>query len=64
MLNQNGITTTREADTFACEEFFSGPMRVRRIQWDYRDEEGELHSGIAKTVEEAKEKARKFGYRG
>jgi len=32
------------------------------VQWDYRDLKGELHSGVAKTFEEAKQKASQYGY--
>ena len=47
---------------FQFEEFVPYRDFVTRVQWDYRDEQGNLHSGIAKTIEAAKEAARKFGY--
>jgi hypothetical protein len=51
-----------KAGEFQYEKFTAGLRRNPVIQWDYRDKEGELHTGIAKTVEEAREKAAKYGY--
>lgn len=50
---------------FQYEEY-EGNIRNGRgkmiVQWDYRDLKGELHSGVAKTLGEAKQKAVQFGY--
>ncbi|HEQ98846.1 MAG TPA: DUF3873 domain-containing protein [candidate division Zixibacteria bacterium] len=59
-LNKNGCTTTHERGQFAYEEFRSALFNYElRVQWDYRDHKGRLHSGIAKSIEEAKAAARK-----
>jgi hypothetical protein len=64
-MTRNGVSTTVERDRFQYERFqppwsASGQWYV---QWDYRDVGGELHSGIAKTEDEARTAASKFGYR-
>lgn len=66
MINQNGMTTTTENGQFQCEGFNTKlrGKNVRRYQWDYRDSSGKLHSGVAKTEDEAKQKAVQFGYIG
>ena len=51
-------------DCFQYEEFYSEILKGDRVQWDYRDKDGNLHSGITKTVEQAIERARDVGYRG
>jgi hypothetical protein len=60
----NGVTTTKKNDQFQCERFYSSILKGYRYQWDYRDINGELHSGVAKTEELAIEKAKTFGYQG
>jgi major membrane immunogen (membrane-anchored lipoprotein) len=65
-LTENGISTTTQKDQFQYEEF-EGNIRNGKgtwmVQWDYRDANGKLHSGVAKTVEAAKQKAAQFGYK-
>jgi len=47
-LTENGVSTTKEKGQFAYEEY--GPYYNRKIQWDYRDNKGVLHSGISRTL--------------
>jgi hypothetical protein len=63
-LTKFGISTTTEKDCLRYETFRPAWRRCERIQWDYRDATGELHSGIAKTLDDAKNAAREFGYCG
>jgi hypothetical protein len=63
-LTKNGVSTTTKPGQFAYEPYNSAVLEGERVQWDYRDKNGKLHSGIAKTLEEAKAEARKFGYEG
>lgn len=62
-MTERGISTT-EVGQFRHEEYYSQVAKGKRVQWDYRDTKGILHSGIAKTLEEAKAKAAQFGYQG
>jgi Domain of unknown function, B. Theta Gene description (DUF3873) len=62
-LTKNGISTTLGLGQFAYEEYVSAFTQRKRVQWDYRDRWGKLHSGICDSVEEAKEQvARQFGF--
>ena len=61
-LTRNGISTTVGKNQFAYEEYRDAVTSAPRVQWDYRDAEGRLFSGIAKTVEEAEQVAAKVGY--
>jgi hypothetical protein len=69
-LTKNGVSTTTERDCFRYETYQRHRHLSRlyppvtRVQWDYRDAAGELHSGVARSVEQAKEAARRFGYKG
>lgn len=63
-LTKNGVSTTQGRDQFAYEKYYNKVLKRHIVQWDYRDANGQLHSGTAKTLEEAKEKAAKYGYRG
>jgi hypothetical protein len=65
MMTVNGVSTTTQRDQFQCEAFTTriGRKSITKIQWDYRDRNGELHSGIAPTVLEATKAAEKFGYK-
>lgn len=63
-LSDKGVSTTREADTFHCEQYYSGIRRALLWQWDYRDKAGTLFSGISKSREDAVGRAREFGYMG
>ena len=47
-LTENGVSTTREAGIFAYEEF--GTPDSPKVQWDYRARNGQLFSGVAKTL--------------
>lgn len=47
-LTKNGVSTTKEKGIFAYEEY--GPVNKKRVQWDYRDRKGKLHSGVSKTL--------------
>lgn len=61
-LTEHGISTTRKNDTFTYESYESSIQRKTLYQWDYRDKEGNLHSGVAYTLEAAKAKAALYGY--
>lgn len=58
----NGVSTTTCKDQFQIEKFYSSALKGYRYAWDYRDKEGILHSGCAKTAKAAVEKAREYGY--
>jgi hypothetical protein len=63
-LTANGVTTTTEKDCLQYEKYFTkiGRKKVARIQWDYRDSKGVLHSGIATSIDKATEAAKEHGY--
>lgn len=61
-LTENGVSTTKGKGQFAYEEYYNEIVKKNIVQWDYRDINGELHTGTAKTLEEAKQKAGKYGY--
>ena len=63
-LTENGVSTTKEKNSFKYEKFLTkvGRKTVERFQWDYRDQDGELHSGVSKSLEQACTAASKFGY--
>ena len=61
-LTKNGISTTTTRGTFAYAVYYKqqsltdkyrGLPPEQRVQWDYRDTSGKLHSGIARTLETA-----------
>ena len=58
-LTINGISTTTAEQRFAHELYYSPVLRKNMIQWDYRDSRGKLHSGVARSVEQAKKIAEK-----
>jgi hypothetical protein len=64
-LIKNGVSTTTGKDQFNFEVFTTkiGRKPITRIQWDYRDSNGVLHSGVAKTILDAAKAAEKFGYK-
>lgn len=63
-LTENGVSTTKNSNSFLYEKFTTkiGRKTIERVQWDYRDNDGVLHSGIAKDFESACVQASKFGY--
>lgn len=63
-MTKNGVSTTTSRDQFQCEEFYSDILKRTLFQWDYRDENGKLHSGVAKSLDAAGAAAAKFGYTG
>jgi hypothetical protein len=62
MLTREGISTTKKVGSFRTEQFYSKVSEKTLIQWDYRDANGELHTGIAPTLQMARKAAAKFGY--
>jgi hypothetical protein len=54
--------STSERDYFQAEGYQSALAGGFRVQWDYRDKDGVLYSGIAKSYEEAEKQARAHGY--
>jgi hypothetical protein len=57
--DSQGCSTTKTPGQFAYDEFTSKFTGRRMVQWDYRDSKGNLFSGVAKSVEAAREVARK-----
>jgi len=51
-----------ETDTFQYKHYDSFLAKRKRIIWDYKDKKGILHSGVVESLDEALEKAKKFGY--
>lgn len=64
MLTVDGISTTRTHGSFRTEEYYSRISKRRYIQWDYRDSDGVLHSGVARDITAARKVASKYGYGG
>lgn len=64
-LTDNGISTTTELDSFKWQQYSlrgkGGGIRTR-IQWEYRDKSGALHSGVTHTLLDACMAARLYGY--
>lgn len=54
-LTKGGISTTRTPGTFAYEEYWCRITKRHLVQWDYRDTNGKLFSGIAKSIEQARQ---------
>ena len=61
-LTEHGISTTKDYDCFHYESYESSIQKKTLYQWDYRDKEGNLHSGVAQSLEAAKAKAALYGY--
>lgn len=61
-LTENGVSTTMDKDQFRYERISSPVTKRTYIQWDYRDKNGKLHSGVARTLNDAKRAAVKYGY--
>jgi len=49
-------------EVFQCAYYYSALARRRMLIWDYRDNNGVLHSGVSASHEQAVQAARKFGY--
>jgi hypothetical protein len=49
-------------DVFQCSSYYSALAKKRMLIWDYRDKRGELHSGVAPSLEQATTAAQEFGY--
>jgi hypothetical protein len=62
MLTIDGISTTKIRGNFRTEEFYSKLSRRWLVQWDYWDSSGDLHSGVAPSIEAARKSASVFGY--
>jgi len=62
-LTENGLSTTKDKDQFAYEIVHSSIVKRNVVYWDYRDVAGKLHTGTARTLDEAKNEAAKFGYK-
>lgn len=59
-LTKNGVSTTKKGQ-FQYEEYYCSITKKTRVQWDYRDPTGKLHSGIVKDVASVKNIAAGFG---
>jgi len=53
-MTKNGVSTTTTPRTFKCERYKSSLSQTWKVQWDYRDSKGKLHTGIAASEEEAR----------
>ena len=64
-LNLNGRSTTTSLDTFAYEKYDEkfNKRESTKFQWDYRDSQGQLHTGIARSLEDAKICAASHGFK-
>jgi hypothetical protein len=60
-LQQNGVSTTRGRDVLRYDCFIGFRGRDR-VQWDYRDQRGNLHTAVCSTLEIAREQAAQYGY--
>ena len=58
------VSNTREPGEFKVKRFYASLSKKYRYQWDYRDQAGIPHMGVAKSVEHAERAASKYGYRG
>lgn len=63
-ITKNGISTTKSNDSFQYEEFHTTLNNLTKYQWDYRDINGILHSGISPSIQDAINNAKSFGYKG
>ena len=60
LTDKDGISTTKTPGQFAFVVYYSVALRGERVQWDYRDTNGMLHSGVAGTIEQAMQVAERF----
>jgi hypothetical protein len=60
-LQQNGVSTTKERDVLRYD-IFTGHGGQQKVQWDYRDFSGKLHTSICGTIQAAREQAARYGY--
>jgi hypothetical protein len=60
-LQQHGVTTTTERDVLRYSTF-RGYQDRERVQWDYRDSSGKLHSAICGDIFVARVQAARHGY--
>ena len=51
-----------ETDTFQYELCYSFVAKRQRIVWGYKDKKDIVHSGVVDSLDEALEKAKRFGY--
>ena len=63
-LTVHGMSTTIERDSFQYEEYAPVGSLGTKIQWDYRDASGVLHTGIACDLDRARTAAREYGFSG
>ena len=54
--------TPNYIEVFQCAYYYSALAGRRMLIWDYRDQHGILHSGVASSHEQAVQAAMKFGY--
>ncbi len=60
-LQQNGVSTTKERDVLRYD-CYSGYQGKSRVQWDYRDRQGKLHTAITNDINLARVQAARYGY--
>ena len=57
-----GYSRAQGRNVFTYETYFSHSAGREQVSWEYRDKDGELHKGIARTLKRAITAARKHGY--
>jgi len=62
VMTSGGVSTNHSNDLFTYNEYEDYKKKIR-VQWDYRDSKGKLHSGIARSLEDAKTCAAKHGFK-
>ncbi|MBE3122167.1 MAG: hypothetical protein IMZ58_08190 [Thermoplasmata archaeon] len=60
-LTKSGVSTTKERDVLRYD-VFQGYQDREKVQWDYRDNSGKLHSSICNDIESARIQAARHGY--
>ncbi len=60
-LQHNGISTTIKCDILRYD-VFTGHGGKERVQWDYRDKRGVLHTSICNDTATARTQAEKYGF--
>ncbi len=54
MIKGNGYSTTIKPGQFQTERFYSPFYKCWMVQWDWRNPAGRLYSGVARSLEAAK----------
>ncbi len=60
-LQHNGVSTTKARDVLRYD-CYTGYQDKPRVQWDYRDRQGNIHTAICGNIETARQQAARYGY--